>query len=160
MEISILLVVTVSLRYWGVIVICMGACFSHVLLFVIPRTVASQAPLSVGFSRWEYRNALLLWSLQTGTQGWESTERKWWIEGCGGPKSRVKQGCFISGSVCLYIVIQGSFRQKIKLSKNTKTRLISTGTKEITRAITRVARGITMSQGQKTIHILRNRNHD
>ena len=31
---------------------------SHVQLFVIPQTVAHQAPLSVGFSRQEYWNGL------------------------------------------------------------------------------------------------------
>ena len=36
----------------------MGACFSHVLLFVIPWTVACQAPLSMGFSRREYWSGL------------------------------------------------------------------------------------------------------
>ena len=50
----------------------------------------------------------------------------------GDPKSRVKQGCFIHGSVCLYIVIQGNFRQKIKLSKNTEIRRITTVTKGVT----------------------------
>ena len=30
------------------------SCFSHVLLFVTPRTVAWQAPLSMGFSKQEY----------------------------------------------------------------------------------------------------------
>ena len=34
-----------------------------------------------------------------------------WEEGCRGPKSRVKQGCFICRSACLYNFIQGSFRQ-------------------------------------------------
>ena len=33
-------------------------CFSHVELFVIPWTVACQAPLSMGFSRQEYWNGL------------------------------------------------------------------------------------------------------
>ena len=40
----------------------MGACvqshFSHVRLFVIPQTVAHQAPLSMGFSRQEYWSTL------------------------------------------------------------------------------------------------------
>ena len=33
---------------------CMLSCFSHVQLFVIPWTIACQAPLSMGFSRQEY----------------------------------------------------------------------------------------------------------
>ena len=32
-------------------------------------------------------------------------------EGSRGPKSRVKQGCFICRNACLCIFIQGSFRQ-------------------------------------------------
>ena len=36
----------------------MGACFSHVLLFVIPWTVAHQPPLSMGFCRQEYWTGL------------------------------------------------------------------------------------------------------
>ena len=35
------------------------SCFSHVLLFVTPRTVAWQAPLSMGFSKQEYWSRLL-----------------------------------------------------------------------------------------------------
>ena len=34
------------------------SCFSHVLFFVNPWTVARQAPLSMGFSRQEYRSGL------------------------------------------------------------------------------------------------------
>ena len=45
----------------------------------------------------------------------ESTKRRRRKEGCRGPKSLVEQGYFIHGSVCLYIVIQGSFRQKNKV---------------------------------------------
>ena len=37
---------------------CVLGCFSHVPLFVTPRTVAHQAPLSMGFSRQEYQSAL------------------------------------------------------------------------------------------------------
>ena len=37
---------------------CMLSHFSLVQLFVIPRTVVFQAPLSMGFSRQEYRNGL------------------------------------------------------------------------------------------------------
>ena len=37
---------------------CMLSCFSHVWLFVTPWTVASQAPLSMGFSRQEYWSGL------------------------------------------------------------------------------------------------------
>ena len=33
---------------------CVLSCFSHVQLFVIPWTVACQAPLSMGFSRQEW----------------------------------------------------------------------------------------------------------
>ena len=33
---------------------CVLSCFSHVLPFATPWTVAHQAPLSVGFSRQEY----------------------------------------------------------------------------------------------------------
>ena len=36
----------------------MGACFSRVLIFVIPWTVALQAPLAMGFSRQEYWSGL------------------------------------------------------------------------------------------------------
>ena len=36
------------------IIACMLNCFSHIQLFVIPWTVACQAPLSVAFSRQEY----------------------------------------------------------------------------------------------------------
>ena len=38
---------------------CLLSRFSHVRLFVTPRTVAHRAPLSVGFSRQEYWNRLL-----------------------------------------------------------------------------------------------------
>ena len=34
--------------------VCMPSCFSRVQLFATPRTVAHQAPLSMGFSRQEY----------------------------------------------------------------------------------------------------------
>ena len=37
---------------------CVLGCFSHVPLFVTPRTVAHQAPLSMGFSRQEYQSGL------------------------------------------------------------------------------------------------------
>ena len=37
---------------------CMLSSFSHVELFVTPRTVACQTPLSVGFSRHEYWSGL------------------------------------------------------------------------------------------------------
>ena len=37
---------------------CMLSCFSHVWLFVTLLTVPHQAPLSMGFSRQEYRNGL------------------------------------------------------------------------------------------------------
>ena len=37
---------------------CVRAHFSHIRLFVTPLTVARQAPLSMGFSRQEYRNGL------------------------------------------------------------------------------------------------------
>ena len=36
----------------------MGVCFTHVLLFVIPWTVACQAPQSMGFSRREHWSGL------------------------------------------------------------------------------------------------------
>ena len=49
-----------------------------------------------------------------------------------GTQDSSEKGCFIHGSMCLYIVIQGSFRQKIKLSKNPETRYITTVTKGIT----------------------------
>ena len=39
-----------------IIHICMLSCFSHVLLFVTSWTVSCQAPLSLGFSRQEYRS--------------------------------------------------------------------------------------------------------
>ena len=38
--------------------VCVFSCFSHIWLFAIPWTVARQAPLSLGFSRQEYWNAL------------------------------------------------------------------------------------------------------
>ena len=62
---------------------------------------------------------LLRSSWQTGTWGQESTKRKRRKEGRGGPKSLVEQGYFIHGSMCLYIVIQGSFRQKDKVEQKT-----------------------------------------
>ena len=37
---------------------CMPSCFSHVRLFATPWTAACQAPLSMGFSRQEYRSGL------------------------------------------------------------------------------------------------------
>ena len=37
---------------------CMLSCFIHVRLFVIPWTVARQAPLSIGFPRQEYWSGL------------------------------------------------------------------------------------------------------
>ena len=40
--------------------VCVLSCFSHVWLFVIPWTVAHQAPLSLGFSRQEYWSGLSL----------------------------------------------------------------------------------------------------
>ena len=36
----------------------MLSCFSHVQLFATPRTVAHQAPLSIGFSRQKYWSGL------------------------------------------------------------------------------------------------------
>ena len=47
-------------------------------------------------------------------RGQELMKRRRRKEGRGGPKSLVEQGYFIHGSVCLYVVIQGSFRQKNK----------------------------------------------
>ena len=38
--------------------VCVLSCFSHVQLFVAPRTAARQAPLSMGFSRQEYWSGL------------------------------------------------------------------------------------------------------
>ena len=38
--------------------VCVLSCFSHVLLFATPRTVAHQAPVSMGFSRPEYWSEL------------------------------------------------------------------------------------------------------
>ena len=38
--------------------VCVLSCFSHVRLFVTPRTVARQAPLSMAFSRQEYWSGL------------------------------------------------------------------------------------------------------
>ena len=58
----------------------------------------------------------LLWSSwQTRTWGQELMKKRRRKEGHGGPKSLVEQGCFIHGSVCLYDVIQGRFRQKYKV---------------------------------------------
>ena len=37
---------------------CLLSCFSHVWLFAIPRTIACQLPLSMGFSRQEYWGGL------------------------------------------------------------------------------------------------------
>ena len=42
----------------GLCVLCMLSCFSLVQLFMTLWTVAHQAPLSMGFSRWEYWNGL------------------------------------------------------------------------------------------------------
>ena len=39
--------------------VCLLSCFSHVLLFAPPQTVACQAPLSMEFSSQEYQNGLL-----------------------------------------------------------------------------------------------------
>ena len=67
---------------------------------------------------------ILLWSSwQTGTWGQESTKRRWRKEGCGGPKSLVERGCFIYGGMCLYIVIQGSFRQKNKVEQKHRNQM-------------------------------------
>ena len=38
--------------------VCVFSCFSHVWLFATLLTVAHQAPLSVGFSRKEYKSGL------------------------------------------------------------------------------------------------------
>ena len=38
--------------------VCVWSCFSHVWLFVTPRAIACQAPLSMGFSRQEYWSGL------------------------------------------------------------------------------------------------------
>ena len=51
------------LSKWSHFLICcscvlMLSCFSHVQLFTTPRTVAHQAPLSMGFSRQEYWSGL------------------------------------------------------------------------------------------------------
>ena len=43
--------------YW-ILCVCLLSYFSHVWLFATPRTVARQAPLSVGFSRQEYWSGL------------------------------------------------------------------------------------------------------
>ena len=37
---------------------CLLSCFGCLKLFVVPRTVVSQAPLSMGFSRQEYCSGL------------------------------------------------------------------------------------------------------
>ena len=44
-----------SLNSGGIVL----SCFTHVQLFVTPRTIARQAPLSVGFSRQDYWTGLL-----------------------------------------------------------------------------------------------------
>jgi len=52
---------TLSLSHIKTIILWMLltlSCFSHVLLFVTPWTVAHQAPLSMGFSSQEYRSGL------------------------------------------------------------------------------------------------------
>ena len=43
---------------WLLKVLCMPSCFSYVQLFATLRTVALQAPLSMGFSRQEYWSGL------------------------------------------------------------------------------------------------------
>ena len=43
--------------YWSLVLVCAQS-LCHVQLFVTPWTVAHQAPLSVGFSRQEYRKGL------------------------------------------------------------------------------------------------------
>ena len=69
-----------------------------------------------GYSTAHRHKRSLLWSSwQTRTWGQESMKRRWRKEGRGGPKSLVEQGYFIHGSMCLYIVVQGSFRQKNKV---------------------------------------------
>ena len=40
--------------YYSCMCACMLSCFSPVQLFEIPWTIACQAPLSMGFFRWEY----------------------------------------------------------------------------------------------------------
>ena len=54
-------------------------------------------------------------------------------EGHRRPKSLVEQGCIIHVCVSLYIVIQGSFRQKNKVKKRTKARCKAMVTNGITR---------------------------
>ena len=49
-------------------VLCYARAFSHVRLFVTPRAVVRQAPLSMGFSRQEYWSALLQGSSQPRDQ--------------------------------------------------------------------------------------------
>ena len=47
-----------SLVMYFIHVCCLLSCFSRVRLFTTPRTVARQAPLSMGFSRQEYWSGL------------------------------------------------------------------------------------------------------
>ena len=70
------------------------------------------------------------WARQVSRLQGTSWRRK---EGCGRPKSLMEQGCFIHVCVSLYIVIQGSFKWKIKSGKEQKTRHITTISKGITR---------------------------
>ena len=44
--------------YWIALPMCVLSHYSHVQLFVIPWTVAHQAPLTMGFSRQEYWSGL------------------------------------------------------------------------------------------------------
>ena len=55
-------------------------------------------------------------------------------EGHGRPKPLVEQGCIIRVCVSLYIVIQGSFRQKNKVKKTSKARRTTTVTNGIKRS--------------------------
>ena len=70
------------------------------------------------------------WARQVSRLQGTSWRRK---EGCGRPKSLMEQGCFLHVCVSLYIVIQGSFKWKIKSGKEQKTRHITTISKGITR---------------------------
>ena len=47
-----------TMLHWFVLYTCVCQLLSHAQFFVTPRTVAGQAPLSVGFSGQEYRSGL------------------------------------------------------------------------------------------------------
>ena len=82
-------------------------------------------------------------------------------EGRRGPKSLVKQECFNHGGVCVYIVIQGSLRQKNKVEQKHQNQMHNNsnqGNNNPHGAITTVTRGITINTGPEDNLCIGNRN--